>query len=140
MTYVIIFVKISLKINSMTNIDMIAENNFTYSENEKISTDLHDIFDIDSIDEGKLFDNIIKELQKIEELDRVVQKNERTTEKESADEVVKNHKSGIFKLNPELRNDILNDYKQGVSIVRISKKYNIKYKTLLSWKKKGHFI
>ena len=119
---------------------MIAENNFTYSENEKISTDLHDIFDIDSIDEGKLFDNIIKELQKIEELDRVVQKNERTTEKESADEVVKNHKSGIFKLNPELRNDILNDYKQGVSIVRISKKYNIKYKTLLSWKKKGHFI
>jgi len=47
---------------------------------------------------------------------------------------------GFEKLPEDLRNKILFDISVRITYKEISQKYNIKYKTLLSWKKKGLLI
>lgn len=99
------------------------------------------ILDTDYEIEGDhLFNDIIKELGQIEHDDKVRQKAERLTELEMVNDEFKNNKTGLYKLDFDVRNNVLNDYKQGVSMTKISKKYDLNYKTLLSWKKKGCFI
>lgn len=47
---------------------------------------------------------------------------------------------GFSKLPEDIRNKILYDISVRINYKEISEKYNLKYKTLLSWKKKGLLI
>ncbi|MCD6036130.1 MAG: hypothetical protein K0S67_14 [Nitrososphaeraceae archaeon] len=44
----------------------------------------------------------------------------------------------FLKIDKNIKDNIKNDYKNGLSVNKISTKYNIKYRTLLSWKKHGY--
>lgn len=54
--------------------------------------------------------------------------------------VKKNNPKGFAKLPEDIRKKILYDISVRINYKEIAKKYNLNYKTLLSWKRKGHLI
>lgn len=50
------------------------------------------------------------------------------------------YKSKFYKLDPDVKKNIIDEYVMGVSISKIAKKYDLKYKTLMSWKNKGMLV